>query len=791
MNRIGRIYMASLLVFAVGYSCGFAADPDTFSPIVSYQFQDSLAANSASTAIYSPVVSYQFNDSIAPSGEQTPVASPIVSYQFFDWPGDANLTFTSSPNVSYYFNGPPQILTQPASQLAKIGSNATLAVVADGTQPLSYQWRINGVAITNAKSATLSLSNIQQANSGAYSVVVTNSSGSVASSDAKLVVYSAPPTAQPTAPVLVSATQSLSSNQTTKPVVPSSAQLIVFGTQARIDPNKMTIVLTHGWKNDPWDWPDSMAQALKAKYDSTANILAWDWHVNALLNPFNPAPSAGRVPSEGEALGKALMDTLGPNYNMPIHFIGHSLGTMVNCAAADYIHGKRPRGDTRPADQKYSAANTHMTLLDEAELVKVVQGMHLMLDTVLAVFSEQSARNGGRQLSSILWSKVIPDQFAWVDNYLSEVGFLDSNATNVMLCRGTAYRNPAAAHGYAPYWYQQTISNPLGSLMGHRWSFERNTINSAPNIDTYFLQNLDPSTSELLISRISDDDANALRGFHITFYPELQAVKGLSAIGKKVQAEYMNGIQYAGNMTASIVESFAMPPPTPVFLGASGSTAAYFLPAGQSATNSLQAGWEYQFNIKPGTPQIQQLVAGRSLKAMGASSGTGPVYTIIPIHVPTEAVGLSFEYSITGAAVDDFMTMGIGTSNEYTMEAKFLDDGAWNGTPVIPVSQYRNQDIQLAFALNGANGAPTGTLAVRNIQFFIPPRPQLSLDMAGTDLTVSWPLSAIDWTLETTTNLADPNSWHAEVAPPDATEFSHSMTFDASSTNRMFFRLRK
>jgi hypothetical protein len=63
--------------------------------------------------------------------------------------------------------------------------------------------------------------------------------------------------------------------------------------------------------------------------------------------------------------------------------------------------------------------------------------------------------------------------------------------------------------------------------------------------------------------------------------------------------------------------------------------------------------------------------------------------------------------------------------------------------------------------------------------------------MAGTDLTVSWPLSAIDWTLETTTNLADPNSWHAEITPPDDTEFFHSMTFDASTTKRVFFRLRK
>lgn len=153
-------------------------------------------------------------------------------------------------------------------------------------------------------------------------------------------------------------------------------------------------------------------------------------------------------------------------------------------------------------------------------------------------------------------------------------------------------------------------------------------------------------------------------------------------------------------------------------------------------------------------------------------------------------VGVSFEYSIAGSAVDEFMAMGIGTSNEYTMEAKFLDDGGWNGTPVIPVSDNRNQDIRLVFALNsGSGGSPTGTLSVRSIQFYIPPRPQLDVVKTGNSLTAKWPLSAIDWTIETSTDLNDPNGWEPVTEPATNADFFHTMTFDVSGTNRAFFRL--
>src|SRR3954453_14538306 len=44
---------------------------------------------------------------------------------------------------------PPAILTQPANQSAKSGSNVTFTVAAQGSFPLIYQWRKDGTNLSN------------------------------------------------------------------------------------------------------------------------------------------------------------------------------------------------------------------------------------------------------------------------------------------------------------------------------------------------------------------------------------------------------------------------------------------------------------------------------------------------------------------------------------------------------------------------------------------------------------------------------------------------------------------
>jgi Immunoglobulin domain len=66
----------------------------------------------------------------------------------------------------------PTITTQPQSVNGAVG-NVTFRVVATGTN-LVYQWHKNGNAIAGATNASLSLVNVQAADAGSYSVVVSN-----------------------------------------------------------------------------------------------------------------------------------------------------------------------------------------------------------------------------------------------------------------------------------------------------------------------------------------------------------------------------------------------------------------------------------------------------------------------------------------------------------------------------------------------------------------------------------------------------------------------------------------
>lgn len=87
---------------------------------------------------------------------------------------------------------PPAIATPPQSQSVTQGVNVAFTVVATGTEPLGYQWRFNNNPIGGATASNLALNNVQPADSGNYSVVVSNFAGTATSAQAALTVYPAP-----------------------------------------------------------------------------------------------------------------------------------------------------------------------------------------------------------------------------------------------------------------------------------------------------------------------------------------------------------------------------------------------------------------------------------------------------------------------------------------------------------------------------------------------------------------------------------------------------------------------
>jgi hypothetical protein len=102
---------------------------------------------------------------------------------------DLGPSFAATPLVSF----------QPQSQRALPGATARFDVGANGTVPLSYQWRSNGVTIPRATNFVFTLTNVRSNDAGLYSVEISNSVGTNVSFNAELSV-DLPPTVAMTRP---------------------------------------------------------------------------------------------------------------------------------------------------------------------------------------------------------------------------------------------------------------------------------------------------------------------------------------------------------------------------------------------------------------------------------------------------------------------------------------------------------------------------------------------------------------------------------------------------------------
>lgn len=86
----------------------------------------------------------------------------------------------------------PSITTHPQSQTINVSQSVSFTIAASGNPSPSYQWKKNGSIINGATNNYYTISSTQISDSGTYSVVITNSRGSVTSNEAILAVNFGP-----------------------------------------------------------------------------------------------------------------------------------------------------------------------------------------------------------------------------------------------------------------------------------------------------------------------------------------------------------------------------------------------------------------------------------------------------------------------------------------------------------------------------------------------------------------------------------------------------------------------
>ncbi len=161
---------------AAGQTATFAATATGTAPLT-YQWQKGATPISGATS-----ASYTTPATTAPdNGSQFSVVVSNSAGNATSNP--ATLTVTSAGATA------PAISVQPASQTVTAGQTATFSVTATGTGPLSYQWQKGTTAISGATSVSYTTPATTTADNGSqFSVVVSNSAGSVTSNLATLTV---------------------------------------------------------------------------------------------------------------------------------------------------------------------------------------------------------------------------------------------------------------------------------------------------------------------------------------------------------------------------------------------------------------------------------------------------------------------------------------------------------------------------------------------------------------------------------------------------------------------------
>jgi pimeloyl-ACP methyl ester carboxylesterase len=753
-------------------------------------------ADDVITNVMSPVVSFQYPDNFSSQAlTNGGVLSPIVSYQYFEWPGDNVLGLWASPRVSYFYSGndgTQVILQGRVTGAGGVPLSGAAVSVAFGNLPLTGTTSdVNGNYALPLGAGVYALS--ASASGYAKSSRVLTFYAGTAPQNFQLAALPATPDQTPVdrQPAAFSF----------PPIGSLGEHLKVFNGTAFVDivpantpsPAKMTIVLTHGWIPQALGyevpnagvegWPTTSATAMVAQgvTPDVANIVAWDWRYASQ----GTLPPEENIPGESVLLGQSLRTVLGSGYLQPVHFVGHSLGALVNAGAANYLNGHKT-AQQAVSPTPWVSAPMHFTLFDHGEVSRIASlqvlfdGLTLDLGSPTEVLKYASKTLQG-------WKPSLPVQYEWADNYISQVGFYLPNTMNVALQKAPGYAGIRfwEAHSYPMSWYNLSIASPTypANPLGFKRSYEYSQL---PGVSLPF----PPSIAELSPGDAyhqTPGDADQLALEPLPPQNLFQLIVPLFGNGADVVVQGVTGtIQIVGDVAAEVRDAAAQAGEW-VTQGFNyvGNTA---LQGGQSLVNLFNSG-VLRLRLRTTSPGSQNLMAlrGGPVAAQGEGDFGSPPMAWLPIQFPANATAMAFDFIVEGEPVEDVLVCGIGTNNLFSLEAKYIPTNAMSASRLIDVSAWAGTTNELFFGFLGGSST-NATLVIENIRFFSLAEPRLEIAESGHGTLLSWPLTAGGYVVETTPTLIT-QTWETVTNAPVISTDRYVLTNFWSDQAR-FFRLR-
>ena len=392
-------------------------------------------------------------------------------------------------------------------------------------------------------------------------------------------------------------------------------------------------------------------------------------------------------------------------------------------------------------------------------------------DALLRLYVDSHVPIGAFLITDSAWVSPFPERAAWIDNYISLVGYPSGKAVNVCLTQSARFMETLGAivigmHGYAHEWYRASISQPQATLLGHRYSYER--LGDAAGFSgsypfpagTWFEQA--STANQLSLRRLSDNEALICQNQILGATPQ--------AIGSRLASIVGNTVQTVGRVSASVIQK----------------TEGYVEEA-LIATGDLILRNVPRIRLTTGPVALFPL---RQMAGQGGSDTTNvPAYAWFTVLIPEDAERMSFDFTLSGEAQEDHLTFAINGTNQFNLAARFIPANALQNSGYIDISSLAGKTVEFFLGVTGGTST-NASIAVDGLRFYTVAKPTLTAQRIGPQLVLSWPLAASDYVLETSPTLSFSNVWTVVTNVASVADFQFSVTNNYQG-NAGFFRLRK